>query len=284
MSTVPQDTNLPAGGVELDENGKPLTPELTPEQKEQALIEKGRAIRQNDPDSTPPAHVKPEGIPDEFFDATTGAVDYVAMAKSYTALQAKVAGTPAAEAAPKDPAAPKQEPAATPDTPFTLAAREFAEKGAVTAETYAVLAEKHGIPKELVDTFVEGQLAKQQLQQQTSSAREEQLLGTIGGKDAFATMSTWAAQTFSEAELNAFNQQVGLSAESAALALQFLKTRYEAANGRDPKLLTTGRPAAQVVDGFANKSEMMAAMRDPRYKSDAAFQAEVARKMANRQF
>lgn len=265
MTLAIQDTNVPEGGVELDEAGKPVVAQPADEQ---------------------PAHVKPAGIPDEFFNADTGVVDYAALAKSYTELQAKVAGTPAPEAATpeqQDPA-PKQEPAATPDTIFSLAAQEFAEKGAVTAETYAALAEKHGIPKELVDTFVEGQLAKQQLQQQASTAQEEQLLGTIGGRDAFATMSDWARQNFSEAELTAFNQQVGLSAESAALALQFLKTRYESANGRAPKLLTTGRPTSSGADGFASKEEMLTAMRDKRYKSDPAYQAEVARKLANRRY
>lgn len=278
MTLANQDVNVPEGGVELDENGKEIQP--TPEQLQQALIEKGRTVRQNDPDSAAPAHTKPEGIPEKFWDAKTGVVNYEALAKSYAELESKL-GKPA-ETKPAE-TAPVETPATT-ETVFTLAAKELAEKGAITEDTYKTLAEKHSIPKEFVDSFIEGQLARQQLQQQTSSQQEEQLLGTIGGKEAFGVMSQWAAQNFSEGELNAFNQQVGLSPESAALALQLLKSRYEQANGKTPKLLTTGRPAPTTVDGFASKADMMAAMRDPRYKSDASFQAEVARKMANKRF
>lgn len=280
MALEIQDTNVPAGGVELDEHGK----EIKQADAQQALIEKGRAIRQNDTDSVAPTHQKPDGIPAKFWDGTTGTVNYEAMAKSYTELEAKLGG--GKQDATQAPAqtTPQDTTTTTQDNAFAKAAAEFSQKGAVSEDTYKTLADKHGIPKEFVDTFVEGQVAKQQLQQQTSSQQEEQLLGTVGGRDAFSTMSGWAAQNFSETELKAFNQQVGLSAESAALALQFLKSRYEQANGRDAKLLTTGRPASQVAEGFNSKSDMMAAMRDPRYKFDSVFQAEVARKLANRRF
>lgn len=281
MAIEIQDTNVPEGGVELDENGQEVKTEA---QKQQELIEKGRAIRQNDDDSVAPTHQKPEGIPDKFFDAKTGKVNYEAMAKSYAELEAKLGGKKDTTEQTQETQTQEQQQAQGSDTVFDKAAQEFAEKGAVSEETYKTLAEKHGIPKQFVDSFVEGQLAKQQLQQQTSSQQEEQLLGTIGGRDAFNTMAQWATQNFSEAELKAFNQQVSLSPESAALALQLLKSRYEQVNGKDAKLLTTGRPVSQAADGFTSKSEMMAAMRDPRYKSDPSFQAEVARKMANRRF
>ena len=276
-----QDTNVPEGGVELDENGQEVQQQTQTEaQKQQALIDKGRAIRQNDSDSTPPTHQKPEGIPEKFWDPKTGQVNYEAMAKSYTELEAKLGAN--------KPATPQDTPQTPPETPvdtvFTQAARELTEKGAISEATYKTLAEQHSIPKQFVDAYVEGQLAKQQLQQQTSSQQEEQLLGAIGGREAFQTMASWAAQNFSEVELKAFNQQVSLSPESAALALQLLKSRYEQVNGRDAKLITGGRPVAQGAEGFASKHDMMAAMRDPRYKTDPVFQAEVARKLANRRF
>lgn len=282
MAIEIQDSNVPEGGVELDENGQEV--QQTEAQKQQALIEKGRAIRQNDDDSVAPTYQKPEGIPDKFWDAKTGKVNYEAMAKSYTELESKLGGNKQETTDQTQDTTQQQETQQASETIFTKAAKEFAEKGAVTEETYKQLAEKHGIPKEFVDSFVEGQVARQQLQQQSSAQQEAQLLGTVGGREVFNTMAQWAAQSFTEAELKAFNQQVSLSAESAALALQLLKTRYEQANGKDAKLITAGRPPVQGSDGFASKSEMMAAMRDPRYKSDAAFQAEVARKMANRRF
>lgn len=288
LAITQQPTNVPEGTTIVGEDGQET--QLTAEQ--QKYVEIGSKVLNTGAASGNTEHTKPEGIPDKFWDPATGQVNYEALAKSYVELEAKLGGKkpedtttqteqkPGADGEQKTPEQQQQEQ----DNVFVKASKEFTEKGAITEDTYKVLAEKHNIPKEYVDAYVEGQVAKQQLQQQTSSQKEEQLLGSVGGREAFEAMASWAKQTFSEAELDAFNAQVALSAESAALALQFLKTRYVQSNGKEAKLITGGRPTTQVVDGFTSKTEMMAAMRDPRYGKDQAFTAEVARKMANRHF
>ena len=64
------------------------------------------------------------------------------------------------------------------------------------------------------------------------------------------------------------------------LAVQDMYNKYKVAMGIEPKLMSgksSNTPSSQT---FKSNAEVVAAMRDPRYKVDKAFQDEVHRKLA----
>lgn len=145
--------------------------------------------------------------------------------------------------------------------------------GALEEADYAEL-DKAGYPKDLVDEFIEGQKA-------IASVIRERVLKTVGGEEEFARTIEWAKTGLSAEEIEAFNESVDGKKTEAQLkvAVQGLYARYQAANGRDPRLLrgTTTGPATDV---FESSAQLTAAMRDPRYAKDPAYRSQVQAKLA----
>lgn len=240
----------------------------------------GQPEAAKEPAATPPA-VKPEGIPDKFWDAAKGEVRVAEMAKSYAELEklrsqppvtkepAKPAdsGDAAADAAKGDEAAAR---AVVPE--FDKYAAEFAEKGELSSETYATL-EKAGIPKALVDQYIEGQKARADLE-------TAEVFAEVGGADAYSKMVAWAAKSMSQAEIDAFNASAAASPQQRMLAVQGLKARFAAAEGADPKLLGGAGGDGAGDQPFESAAEVTRAMRDQKYKTDPAYRAQVQRRLA----
>jgi len=150
--------------------------------------------------------------------------------------------------------------------------REFAEGGALSDDSYLKL-EQAGIPRDVVDAYIEGQRA-------LAEGVRNEVLATVGGEQSYADMVQWAATNMSKAEIDAFNRVVdGRDKGQVMLAVQGLKARYEAANGSNPKLIngsTTGDSGAV----FRSTAELTAAMRDPRYRTDPAYRADVMQRLS----
>ncbi len=88
-------------------------------------------------------------------------------------------------------------------------------------------------------------------------------------------MRAWARANFSQAEKDAYERAVRSQDHYATLfALQGLRARYEAANGKTPTLISGDGPGGSDV-GFASVYEMQKAMRDPRYGKDSAYTKQV---------
>lgn len=192
------------------------------------------------------------------------------LAASYAELEQKLSS--AETPAPKDGTEEAREAVAAAGLDFDAFGTEFAEKGELSAESYEALAAK-GLSRELVDSFIDGQEAKAQLH------RAEVLLA-VGGESTYAEISDWAAKNLSNEELEAYNDQVdGGNLTAAKMAVQGLKARFEAENGSEPDLLNgeTGGNSAEV---YRSTAELTAAMRDPRYKKDAAYRADVERRLS----
>lgn len=227
---------------------------------------------------SPDAPVKPEHVPDKFWNVTTGQVDYAAWAKSTSEAEAKL--TELAQKA-KSGEAPQGAPQgaegeadaaaqlADKGLDLTTFTQEFAQNGSLSDDAYTKLA-KAGYSKEVVDNYIEGRIAVQ-------AAKDAVGYEVAGGKDKFQEMGKWAAANMTPAEINAFNAALAGSTESMKLAVLGLKTRYEQANGADPKLLGGARGVAEV--GYESMAQVTAAMKDPRYKTDPAYRKAVERKI-----
>ena len=147
----------------------------------------------------------------------------------------------------------------------------FNENGEITDEHYTQF-EQNGVSREYVDKYISGLGAH-------AEAETTRLYDTIGGKDNFSQMSARMGENLQESELTAYNGVVERgSTEEVAVLLQGMYSRYQAASGAGAAQLqgtVSSSPA-----GFRSRGEVMAAMDNPKYATDAAFRADVERKLS----
>lgn len=146
---------------------------------------------------------------------------------------------------------------------------EFFSTGKLSDSSYGEL-EKMGYPKSIVDQFIAGQ--------QAVIAREEQsVFESVGGQSAYEQMIQWAGSNLSVQEIEAYNKAVGSGDQAQMMfAVKGLQARYTAQT-REPNFISGAKAAPGV---FRSVAEVVAAMSDPRYKSDAAYRSDVERKIA----
>lgn len=248
------------------------TPQLGTPEYDQLMAQKGQAHQTQFEDQ------RPEWLPEKFWG--DGKPNYEALAKSYAELESKIGSRgqqPQQVQAPTETqqAQPQVQPAVPTQADFDKYANEFRTQGGLSDATYQELAQK-GYSREFVDTYIDGQQAR-------ATRDRNELVSGVGGEDAFKQLSSWAAVNLSAQELAGFNQQVTVSKDSAAIALQWLKGKYESANGVRPQLLSgDGSPTYQ--GGFRSQDEVIRAMRDPRYKTDEAYRQGVYDRLSRKTF
>ena len=228
--------------------------------------------------------VRPEWCPEEFWNAESG-VDTEGLAKRYAEL-AKPATppvTPPADGTEPKPNDPPVEPPKTPDATFSelveLANADILNTelgGKLKEETYAAFEQKLGMSRETIDEFIEGQNAKAEL-------TKMKVYSEVGGEDKFLAMFQWATadlSNYSQADREMFDKMMHSGKpEDAISAAKTLKARYEAAEGTQGEIVTPGGQSKASLPGYTSKEEVTAAMRDPRYKRDLAYQREVQAKL-----
>lgn len=152
--------------------------------------------------------------------------------------------------------------------------QEFVTKGELSEASYKKLAEV-GIPKSVVDAYIEGQRVL--LEQQAN-----QVFSVVGGKEQYQELIKWAADNLTDSEIEAFNASVGGSVQQAVLAVEGLYAKYLKANGTPPKLIEqTESSGVSMSERFESIEQLTEAMADPRYKNDPAYRDKVMRKLKN---
>lgn len=149
---------------------------------------------------------------------------------------------------------------------------EYTNHGFLSEESIASLVEG-GIPEATVESYLAGQEA-------LAAQWENEAKSIAGGKEAYATMITWASKTLAPEEIKAYDTAVNnRDIDQVKLAVSGLKAKYEDSNGREPTLLggTTGGNTS--AGGYASRQEMVKAMSDPRYGQDPSYRAAVANKV-----
>lgn len=202
------------------------------------------------------------------------------LAKAYAALEKKLgAGTaPAADEADEpdageaDASEEAREVVEGAGLDFDTISSRYTETGQIADEDYAAL-EKAGISRSMVDAYVAGQEA-------LAAQLVSDVFSTAGGQDAYVALTEWAGSNLPADEVNAFNNVVdGGDMNAIKLAVSGLKARYEQANGAEPRLLTATNQSVS-GESFRSTAELTAAMRDPRYKTDPAYRADVQAKLS----
>ena len=155
---------------------------------------------------------------------------------------------------------------------FAKYSNEYNTNGSLSDSSYAEMEQK-GIPRNVVDQYIEGQKA-------LVTNVQNQVYNSVGGKEQYAEMVNWAKDSLSKDEVNAFNTAVNSSdVAQINLAVQGLKARYTSSEGTDPSLVG-GKSAVSTGVGYDNWSQVTADMAKPEYRKDPAYQQEVQDKLA----
>lgn len=157
---------------------------------------------------------------------------------------------------------------------FTSFVNEIQEKGELSAESMETL-KAQGFPEELINSYVEGQQALIERNQQT-------FFNTVGGQENYEAMIKWASTNLSQKEIDTFNKAVTTDMDIAKLATEALYSKYVQANGKAPEKLIMGAKGVQGTSTgrYESLEQMKADMADPKYAKDPAFRKMVQEKLA----
>jgi predicted S18 family serine protease len=164
---------------------------------------------------------------------------------------------------------------------ISRAAEEFNSKGELSAETLAEFEKMSS--KELIQAYFEYEQGLPAMDApqavELSQSDINSIQNSVGGEAAYQQLVGWAAQNFSEAEIQAFDNVVDSGNVAAInLALAGLQARYTDANGYEGKMIQ-GKAAAP-ADTFKSQAEVVRAMSDPKYDRDPGYRDEIMQKLA----
>lgn len=215
----------------------------------------------------------PEGGLDKFYDSETGAYDWANHAKELQYRIDQQGETP--------PEQPQQE---TPETTeggldWDAIGADVNEKG-VLSDTNRQALNASGIPDDVIDQYLDLLTVGQEFSQQRT-------IEYAGGEETLNGMFEWATNNLSEEEISNHNQI--LDSPNWRMAIDSLRV----ASGIDGDAATQVLSGPQLVEGeaagvsgqaFSSKEQMIAAMSDPRYKSDPAFRNQVRLRVGRSNF
>lgn len=203
--------------------------------------------------------------------------------KAYIELEKKLGSRDAQEETQEPQAEDQQEQSeySTQIDAISRAAEEFESKGELSAETLAEFEKMSS--KELIQAYFEYEQGLPQANApqsvELSQADINTIQNSVGGEAAYQQLVGWAAQNFSEAEIQAFDNVVDSGNVAAInLALAGLQARYTDANGYEGKMIQ-GK-ATTPADTFKSQAEVVRAMSDARYDRDPAYRDEIMQKLA----
>jgi hypothetical protein len=151
---------------------------------------------------------------------------------------------------------------------------EFFEKGELSEASYEKLA-KAGLDKGVVDTFIEGQKAIQQV-------RGSALYEAAGGKDAYNALVAYGSKSLTEAEQASFNKAIDIAittGDSTAASLLIAGIKAKMGGGEPNYVATQNKNGAPAFEPFASRADLSKAMRDPRYRTDGDYVREVQERL-----
>ena len=233
----------------------------------QQMVEKAEAAQ--NPQTTEVDFSRPAWLPDKFKTPED-------MVKSYGELERRLSGGDPVEEEEQlqeaeDNIGQAEKAVTEAGLDFSALVDEYSETGELSDSSFEALSQS-GIPKGVVEAFISGQEAKTEIIQKNA-------FDLVGGEEQYTQMLNWAENNLSEQEINAFNANLESQDIAATnFAIKGLFTQYAMASGVAPNLV---QGTGQITSGsFRSIAEMKEAMKDPKYKSDPAYRAEVAQKLS----
>lgn len=229
----------------------------------------------NNPDS----EQRPDWLPEKFKSAEQ-------MAEAYANLESKLGSNeqvkeeapaePTPEATPQAEASEVQAAVEKAGVDFNALQSEYSEQGEISADSYAKL-EEAGFSKDLVDSYIKGQ-------ESLNANYEKAVYDSAGGQDAYGELISWAGDNLNQGEIAAFDKAVSSGdVDMVKMAVSGLQSKYQAAEGTDPTLLSEGQSSNSTGGVFNSWAEVTAAMNDTRYDSDVAYRQKISAKLGRSQ-
>jgi hypothetical protein len=210
-----------------------------------------------------PPQDRPEWLPEKFDNPE-------ALADAYSNLEKQFHENKAEPSETEDNATSEPE---VSNTAVTSASEEYFETGELSEETYKSL-EANGIPKEMVDMYVNGYEAVANQQQQT-------LMQEAGGAENYEAMSEWAATALTDQEQEVYNNTVESGDVNAAtMAIRGLYARFQSDGGTPVSLVQGDTSGTAGAMPFSSSKEMTIAMQDPRYSYDNKYREQVSQRLS----
>ena len=258
----------------------PFTPEaaaLAPGQEIPAEAPQSQDMAPNG--VTPQVAAAPEGTPAKFVNAD-GSLNHAALVESYKHLESKVGGaedTPATEAAPAEAGTASY--GEMVDGIMTKAGltpqgvdAEWRQSGTLSEDTMAKL-EASGLGRDLVKQYIQGANAQAKTgaaDAQLATARDKEVMDSVGGADAYGRMAEWASTNLQQAEIDAFDQAVSSGNPAMVdIAVAGLNAKFQQAEGSVGKLALGGN-ASGSTDVFGSAEELANAANAARMSGDPA--------------
>lgn len=158
------------------------------------------------------------------------------------------------------------------------------------------LVEKGGLPREVVQTYLDGVKPQQPPAAAAqaaalSDADVAELKAVVGGEEQFQQLSQWAMANFDKEELADYNAAVNSSKAAARFALKQLQARASATSSeglKEPQLIGGGTPVK--TDVFETQQQAIEAMRKTNsqgkrlYNSDPKYRAWYEKTLARSNF
>lgn len=210
---------------------------------------------------------RPEWLPEKFDNPEALADAYSNLEKQFH--ENKVEPTDTDETSTED--APKD--STVLNTAVTNASEEFAERGELSEETYKSL-EESGIPKEMVDMYVNGY-------ESITAKQQETLMNEAGGRESYEAMSEWAATSLTDQEQEVYNKTIdGGNPDAATMAIRGLYARFKSDGGNPVSLVQGETSGTSGSLPFSSSKEMTIAMQDQRYSYDQKYRDQVAQRVS----
>lgn len=234
--------------------------------EQQAAMQDEQATEQQ-PETAEASPDRPEWLPEKFDNPEALADAYSNLEKQFHENKAEPSETD------DNNNTSTQETPEVSNSAVTSASEEFFEKGELSEETYKSL-EANGIPKEMVDMYVNGYEAVANQQQQT-------LMQEAGGKENYEAMSEWAATSLTDQEQEVYNNTVESGDVNAAtMAIRGLYARFQSDGGTPVSLVQGDTSGTAGAMPFSSSKEMTIAMQDPRYSYDNKYREQVSQRLS----
>lgn len=154
---------------------------------------------------------------------------------------------------------------------FDKYAQEIAEHGELTGDSYQELA-KQGFSKDVVDTYIAGQKA-------IAESQNQKFQEAIGNND-MDKMVAWANQNYTPEQQDKYNKRVESGdTDQVLFALEKLRNDYEKSNGtHTPPIQGSGGGVSG--DVYTSFQQFIADQSKPEYRSDPAYRQRIVEKLA----
>ena len=233
--------------------------------EQQAAMQDEQATEQQ-PETAEASPDRPEWLPEKFDNPE-------ALADAYSNLEKQFHENKAEPSETDDNNTSTQETPEVTNSAVTSASEEYFETGELSEETYKSL-EANGIPKEMVDMYVNGYEAVANQQQQT-------LMQEAGGAENYEAMSEWAATSLTDQEQEVYNNTVESGDVNAAtMAIRGLYARFQSDGGTPVSLVQGDTSGTAGAMPFSSSKEMTIAMQDPRYGYDNKYREQVSQRLS----